>query len=74
MRLIMPVASALTPTHTHARPHTHSHPPAQPTLPPSPHRDEVNLFDPSGKLTATAKWSNADMGSALHLQVCGGGK
>ena len=32
----------------------------------------MNLFDPSGKLTATAKWANADMGSALHLQVAEG--
>ncbi|PNH00368.1 hypothetical protein TSOC_013811, partial [Tetrabaena socialis] len=34
-------------------------------------RDEVNLFDPAGKLVATAKWPNAEMGTALHLQADG---
>lgn len=29
--------------------------------------DEVNLFDPTGKLSATAKWANAEMGTALQL-------
>ncbi len=29
--------------------------------------DEVNLFDPTGKLSATAKWANAEMGTALHV-------
>ena len=31
----------------------------------------MNLFDTAGKLTATAKWVDAEMGSALHLTVDG---
>ncbi len=30
-------------------------------------RDEVNLFDPSGAMVATVKWTTAEMGYALHL-------
>ena len=29
-------------------------------------RDEINLFDPTGTLSATVKWSNTDMGTSLH--------
>lgn len=44
-----------------------------PTTSPAPPvcRDEVNLFNPNGSLVATAKWSDATMGSALHVTADG---